>query len=93
MSEGDLKAKGYLQSKESGDQAATTSAGSRHDIRPAHLRGLHLDLERCLDLGELCLDELGVDVSLGVVLNQNRLGLICTILRDEPSGTIRQEAA
>lgn len=83
----------YSQSEESGDQTAATSAGSGHDVAPGHLGSLHLDLESGLDLSHLCLDELARGIALGVILDQNRLCLVCAILGDEPSGTVGQEAA
>ena len=52
---------------------------------------LKLQLDRGFHLGELGLHELGLAVALSMVLNQDLVRLVTSVLRDEPTRTLRNE--
>jgi hypothetical protein len=57
------------------------------------LGSFHLGLDGLADLYDFGLNELGVPVALGVVLDENFGGLFGAVLGDEETGRFREEAS
>ncbi|KAI6750870.1 hypothetical protein HG530_014320 [Fusarium avenaceum] len=74
------------------DQETAAHTSGAQEIKPRLLGGIHLGLDGFSNLDDFGLDELGVDVTLGVVLDENRCGFFVSVLGDEETGRLREEA-
>jgi len=79
------------ETDEDGDDESATHTGGADNLEPGLLGSFHLGLDGLADLYDFGLDELGVPVALGVVLDENFGGLFGAVLGDEETGRFRQE--
>jgi hypothetical protein len=80
------------EADEDGDEEAAAHTRGLDEAEPGLAGHLHLGADGLADLDDLGLDELGVGVALGVVLDEDGAGLLSLILRDEETGRLREEA-
>jgi hypothetical protein len=79
------------ETDEDGDDKSATHTGGADNLEPGLLGSLHLSLDGLTDLYDFGLDELGVPVALGVVLDENFGGLFGAVLGDEETRRFGQE--
>ena len=80
------------QAEGGAEEGAATHPGGVDEVAPGAIGVLELEVDGCLHVRELGLDELGVMVAFGVVCCQDVVSFLQAVLLDQPSGAFGDEA-
>lgn len=80
-----------LQAEEHGNKSTTPVTPGGENIHPAHPCSLQFELEGSLDLSKLGVDELFSTGALAVVLFEDVMSFLASVLGDQPSRALREE--